>query len=104
MDELKKLKQKYDLKDEVLNKVLELQSMINLEEEKISFDRLIDFLVISMNDREMQVWRFGRSLNGEIVSLNDSLIKYFDLYGTETILNLYNNESNKEIKLIRKRK
>ena len=103
MDELKKLKQKYDLKDGALNKVLELQSMINLEEEKISFDRLIDFLVMSMNDREMQVWRFGRSLNGEIVSLNDSLIKYFDLYGTETILNLY-NESNKEIKLIRKRK
>ena len=46
--ELKKLKQKYSLKEEVLLNVLEIQSKIN-EKKELSFDELISFLVRIMN-------------------------------------------------------
>lgn len=94
--ELKKLKQKYSLKEEVLFNVLEIQSKIN-EKNELSFEELISFLVRIMNDREMQAWRFGRNLNGEIVSLNDSLTKYFKLKTNEEIINLY--ELNNKVKI-----
>ena len=96
--ELKKLKQKYSLKEEVLLNVLEIQSKIN-EKKELSFDELISFLVRIMNDREMQTWRFGRSLNGEIVSLNDSLTKYFKIKTNEEIINLYELNNNVKIKI-----
>ena len=96
--ELKKLKQKYSLKEEVLLNVLEIQSKIN-EKNELSFGELISFLVRIMNDREMQAWRFGRNLNGEIVSLNDSLAKYFKLKTNEEIINLYELNNNIKIKI-----
>lgn len=96
--ELKKLKQKYSLKEEVLLNVLEIQSKIN-EKNELSFGELISFLVRIMNDREMQAWRFGRSLNGEIVSLNDSLAKYFKIKTNEEIINLYELNNNVKIKI-----
>lgn len=96
--ELKKLKQKYSLKEEVLLNVLEIQSKIN-EKNELSFGELISFLVRIMNDREMQAWRFGRNLNGEIVSLNDSLTKYFKLKTNEEIINLYELNNNVKIKI-----
>ena len=96
--ELKKLKQKYSLKEEVLLNVLEIQSKIN-EKNELSFGELISFLVRIMNDREMQAWRFGRNLNGEIVSLNDSLAKYFKLKTNEEIINLYELNNNVKIKI-----
>jgi len=96
--ELKKLKQKYSLKEEVLLNVLEIQSKIN-EKNELSFGELISFLVRVMNDREMQTWRFGRNLNGEIVSLNDSLTKYFKLKTNEEIINLYELNNNVKIKI-----
>ena len=96
--ELKKLKQKYSLKEEILLNVLEIQSKIN-EKNELSFGELISFLVRVMNDREMQTWRFGRNLNGEIVSLNDSLTKYFKLKTNEEIINLYELNNNVKIKI-----
>jgi len=96
--ELKKLKQKYSLKEEVLLNVLEIQSKIN-EKNELSFGELISFLVRIMNDREMQAWIFGRNLNGEIVSLNDSLTKYFKLKTNEEIINLYELNNNVKIKI-----
>ena len=96
--EIKKLKQKYSLKEKVLLNVLEIQSKIN-ENKELSFDELISFLVRIMNDREMQTWRLGRSLNGEIVSLNDSLAKYFKIKTNEEIINLYELNNNVKIKI-----
>ena len=94
--ELKKLKEKYDLKEEVLLNVLEIQSKINEQDErKLSFDETISFLIEATKFKDMQTWIFGRTLNGEIVSLNNSLTKLFELKTNEDIINSYELNNNK---------
>ena len=74
-------------------------------------DELFDFLNYAMNFDEMQIWLIRMQLEGEELTLNDELKKFFELKTDDEILVLYdigqniNEESIENArKLIKKRK
>ena len=93
--ELNFLKQTYSLTEEIAKKIIRLRTTINSNREiQLSYDELVFFLKNAMNYNDMQIWLLRKEFEGDSVSLNDSLTKFFELNDDKSILRLYDIEQN----------
>ena len=110
---IEEFKKTYNIQDtDIIFRLLKIKAKLAHERNAdISNEELFDFLNNAMNYDEMNIWLIRKQFEGEKITLNDELKKFFELKTDDEILVLYdisqnvNEESiDNARKLIKKRK
>lgn len=82
----------YDLDDDVIARIVELQNIVKAEKTNISIEELLNFLNSAMNYGKFQIWLLENE--DKQLSKNDKLKKFLSETSDVDILRLFDIEQN----------
>lgn len=88
---IEEFKKTYNIQDtDIVFRLLKIKAKLANERNiNMNNDELFDFLNYAMNFDEMNIWLIRKQFEGEELTLNDELKKFFELKTDDEILVLY---------------